>query len=1346
MATVIESSDPAPKFATRVDEQIAEATSRIRGHDLAFGGLVVGGLVLGYAAGMMLLDRLFVLPEWARQLGLLGCLGATGVVAYRTLIRPLRRQVNPLYAAVVVEKTIDDAKNSVVGYVEARGRQDVHPSVKAAMGARAAKSVTEADVNRAVDHRSLVYTGAAVVALFLALVVLFFVFRPAQFQSLLGRAFTPFSSDPIASRTQIALVEPQGGDVTVTAGQSMTVKVAVGGQVPRADRADKMRVLVRYSPEAEYDPLPMEPGETSREWLLQLRPDQLRTGAWYKVVGGDGETAEHRVTVRTAPLFTDFEVSYEFPAYTRRPPEKSTDPHLQAIRNTKVSVVARANRQVRDGRAVFDPPGQQTVSGKALPDRPDALRFDFLLGTPGSYRLTFNAADGERSPDSLPFGIKVDEDFPPTVEITRPEPDDVMLPANGLLSVDGAAGDDFGLDKMTLKLKLAAPAERALADIPYLGGKSFRRDADGTYPRSLDYKGSVEFSKLTDPAGEKVELKEGMVLEYWLEATDNRTKPGPSVAEPDPNVGKSRVKRVRLTPPVETPDQKQQQDDRREQRKSEEQKHAADQQQKLDREDRGPPPPADPMAQPKKENDPKADNPPPMPPDMGKKQPDMSKEANGVDKGSPEKSNDAKSKGEPMPMSPDKKGMSDAMNPQKQDEKSSDMGMPQQNGMGTKNDMPEQAPMPSDPGRKNVQEQANKVQDQLNQEKNGGGSPKSAPTANEEERTNPAEQKSNPPPMGATPPDSQQKQTDGGMGASEPRPEGNVRPPEPPSNTKSQPPPMGGGADQQPSEKRNEPLGGQPGTDRETPKSSDPPMASPMTKGTPPGKDNTTNKSEGTPPSKGDPAGGGEPKPATQQKDSDPTGMGQPQQNPADNAGRAKTAPPTNDRGEERNAQPNPTGGTQPQPPPNARSQEGGEPKPDRPQDPGSVRPMPKEGDPPPPGGKEGEPKTGDPTGASEPRPGPAPMTKSADPKMGDPKGGTPEAKGGMPEAKGVEPGTERPAPSDVPPPGTPPQAPMPKSADPTKGGPEAGPMTPMPMGKGATEPMGTNQKDPNPMPAPMPTPKGMGMGDPKMGPMEDMNPKGSPDPKNGTEPGGKANPKGAPDPKFDPKDVDEALRNLNSKDEAKRRDAQEKLDRTFGEKARREAEQLQDDLNSKDPARQKQAQERLEQLRQQAEQMAKDNPPGAKGRGDDERFREGGGVTPKNAGPMADDPRNRAKSAELTLDQFEKNRHNRDLQQRLGWTQEEYDRFLEDYRREVERLRRDAAEADVNPPTPPTAPPRPDNINAGGKIDGSPNATSGAARVGGPAFAPPGYSDALRRFQEGAAKGPTPRPPAPRP
>src|SRR3954467_5671100 len=127
MAAVLDKK--APKSAALVEEQVNQAISRIRAHDLALGGLTLTALVLGYATAMILLDKYLVLPEWVRQLALAGFGAAFLGAAYGTLVRPLRKRINPLYAAVQVEKTIEDAKNSVAGYVEARDREDVHPTV-----------------------------------------------------------------------------------------------------------------------------------------------------------------------------------------------------------------------------------------------------------------------------------------------------------------------------------------------------------------------------------------------------------------------------------------------------------------------------------------------------------------------------------------------------------------------------------------------------------------------------------------------------------------------------------------------------------------------------------------------------------------------------------------------------------------------------------------------------------------------------------------------------------------------------------------------------------------------------------------------------------------------------------------------------------------------------------------------------------------------------------------------------------------------------------------------------------------------------------------------------------------
>ncbi len=91
-------------------------------------------------------------------------------------------------------------------------------------------------------------------------------------------------------------------------------------------------------------------------------------------------------------------------------------------------------------------------------------------------------------------------------------------------------------------LRMNVVAGPVLKPKVYRPEKSFRR-ADGSYPQELAYKDYVELENITDQAGKPVKLLPGMVIEYWLEATDN-------CDYPEPNVGKSEPhKRVRIVEP-----------------------------------------------------------------------------------------------------------------------------------------------------------------------------------------------------------------------------------------------------------------------------------------------------------------------------------------------------------------------------------------------------------------------------------------------------------------------------------------------------------------------------------------------------------------------------------------------------------------------------------------------------------------------------------------------------------------------------------------------------------------------------------------------------------------------------
>ncbi len=1197
MAAVLEpKKDPAAKFGSQVDEQIAQATSRIRGHDLAFGGLVLASIVLVYATVMALLDKSFSLPEWARQVGLFGLLATLAAAAYRLIIRPLRADINPLYAAIQVEKTIEDPKNGVTGYIDAKTNVDLHPTVRAAMSAKAAKIAAKADLNRAVDHRSLVYTAGVGVVFLLALIVLFFLFGLTQFSSVMGRTFVPFSSDPLATRTQLRITKPDPAEATITAGQGIVIGVEVGGRIPSAENPDHLRVLIRHNPsDPTYVEVPLEPGDTTREWQVRVPDYLVQNGFWYKVVGGDTETPEYHVTVRSLPLASITSVEYAYPAYLNRSNRTSKDARIEAVAGTKITLTAKANRTVKDAKLLIDSPGEGAIETIEVPwtkveGHADEMRFSFRLSKSGFYRVVFTAANGERSADPAPEEIRVSPDEAPRVEVVKPEEDPVTIAANGQLAVDGTIGDDYGIDSATLRMRVVSPTPMPLPAKPFNGGQSLRRESDNTWPTSFEYKDSVDLGRIVDAEKKPIPLTEGMVLEYWLEATDNRQDESDDGTRPAPQVGRSKIRKVVLGPPAMTQSEQQKQEQQKQDRKQKEEQHNQQQQKKLDNEPRKPdqppmnPPEQNPQDQnpqdmdqggteakkdvpPKTDNPPKKDNPEakggndtgtPMPKEGDPKEPKKNDDAN------------------PMPMGGG--GKSDV--PPKKDDPS--MPPPKSEDMNPGTGNPMTAPMPKDAGTQDARNKA----DQLSRDIDKASEPSEAKPDSKPDgmnEANPEQPKSKPEPMAGmeNQPKPEPKPTDprdpmSGSGAAEQKPE-----PQPSQDGSAEPKPQpkDGAADPMNPEKQGMPA------------AEEKPQPQPMDQNGSADKPKPEPKKENPGDPKSDPSqdrsGGGAAKPESKPEDGKepmPKNGSQPQDGQANN-GESKPSP-SQQAGIDKDSQKQPE--AQPADASNKAEQNAGQPKP-QPEEKGSEgsKPMPKDD------GMAG--------GMSEPKPepktgnGPNPMDagNAAETKPNEPK--DPMATGNKPEQKG----RDKPIPSDAN--NTAGQEPSPKEKTEPKGSNQAGQkIDPKDVAETAKD-----LNNPDPMKQQAARDKlDKSVGEQNRKEIEknakDLN---NPDPdkkaeaeKNIEDIANKAakeqqqkkdNAASAGKPKLDPKDLEKAVQDANSADPKEQKAAKEQLDKLSPED-RKKAEDIAKGLDSKNPDEQKAAQQKLDDLKEKMEQQAK--------------------------------------------------------------------------------------------------------------------------------------------------------------
>ncbi len=245
MATVQESTRPIGRAERFVQQELQRAIRRVRLLDVAKAGLGLAIAVMAYGLVMMLGDRWLNLSQGLRQVSLLGFLAFVAGYVWLVLLGPIRRVVNPYYAALQVEQTIPDAKNSLVNWLDLHD-DNLPQGVVTAIGERAAEDLKETDVDQAIKSNSLVWLAGITLGLVIGFAASYIMFRGDQFNSLFGRAFAPFGSNrDIVKQTRISMVTPPEGDLTVATNRKVTITVRVAGRVPLPDRPESMRLLIR---------------------------------------------------------------------------------------------------------------------------------------------------------------------------------------------------------------------------------------------------------------------------------------------------------------------------------------------------------------------------------------------------------------------------------------------------------------------------------------------------------------------------------------------------------------------------------------------------------------------------------------------------------------------------------------------------------------------------------------------------------------------------------------------------------------------------------------------------------------------------------------------------------------------------------------------------------------------------------------------------------------------------------------------------------------------------------------------------------------------------------------------
>ncbi|MEX1055204.1 MAG: chromosome partitioning protein ParA, partial [Rhodothermales bacterium] len=347
--------------------------------------------------------------------------------------------------------------------------------------------------------------------------LLFLAAAPGTFVDASRRILSPGTTFDAPAPFRL-VVEP--GDVELARGDELHIYVrAEGQQMPRA-------VVLSFSnlDEEHVEHVRLTPDSTGG---FSHRLTGLRKSFRYRAEAMPVTSGWYRAEVTEHPLVRNLQVTLDFPAYSRIPPQRldANVGDVTGLPGTRVSLAldiggsdpSRAFLQFDDGSTYDLEVGGENATGS------------FRLGREGTYQIILENETGIRNRDPITYVMGLVSDAAPAIVFEFPEPDAVL--SEELRSGMGARmSDDFGFRDLRLFYRLAesrfgqTSEEFGSMEIP------------GFDPASLDQEVRYDWRI---PSSTGLDLVPGDVVEYYLQVRDNDAVAGFKAAQ-------TAVQRLRL--------------------------------------------------------------------------------------------------------------------------------------------------------------------------------------------------------------------------------------------------------------------------------------------------------------------------------------------------------------------------------------------------------------------------------------------------------------------------------------------------------------------------------------------------------------------------------------------------------------------------------------------------------------------------------------------------------------------------------------------------------------------------------------------------------------------------------
>lgn len=506
-------SQPSQQMVTELEQLVEHGRVRWRRLILIEAVSLAVAAPLAYLWGVFLLDNVLHLPAWAlvaANVAFVVCV----VWAVRKLLQSWRRArfTTDQVALAIEQRTPGGLENRLINALQlSRGEAASGESAmtEAVVGENY-RVLKQMRLQQSTESRPVVIR-ATVALLLVALGVGFWVGSTERFTTSAGRLFMPLAGIEPVYRTRLA-VEP--GDVTVRAGQDVTLEVEVEGRVP-----EHVRLLVDAGDRQAAHELPVDPETNTARYTFAA----VQGNMTYQLRGGDFRTPQFAITVPAELQLHALEAEMRYPEYTGLGEQRveSDTGDLEAIAGTEAELTFALNQPVEAAWLVWAADEKaREKSGDGADDERIELsklepeRFVTSHRFDESVDYVIEARRGNDETVRTPVArLRAVADEPPEVQLAGVGNDsEVML--EDVLELTVRASDEVGLETVGLFWRPADDGD----------GENGEGDSHGWRPIR---EWSVDVERATEPfRGEEalllsmLEVAEGDRLELAARARD----------------------------------------------------------------------------------------------------------------------------------------------------------------------------------------------------------------------------------------------------------------------------------------------------------------------------------------------------------------------------------------------------------------------------------------------------------------------------------------------------------------------------------------------------------------------------------------------------------------------------------------------------------------------------------------------------------------------------------------------------------------------------------------------------------------------------------------------------------